>query len=71
MRKQSDPSVAEALRSWRALNRVLMELDEPAVERALRIERSNKRRPNIVKRLHQRLGRLRAKRERDELRRAP
>ena len=71
MRKQNAPSVAQALRSWKALNEVLMKLDEPAVERALRIERSNKRRDNIIRRLHQRLSRLRAIRERDELRRSP
>lgn len=60
-----------ALASWRALNAQLAKLSEREVGRLLTVERANKRRPNILKRLHQRLTRLRAARERDELKRNP
>jgi hypothetical protein len=64
-------SAVTALASWRALNEIIGELSETEVAQLLVVERANKRRPNVVKRLHQRLTRLRMKRERAELRRNP
>lgn len=54
--------IAFCLRSWEKLNLYLKELTEEEVDRALVIESANKRRRNMLHRLKQRLGVLRAKR---------
>lgn len=60
-----------ALASWRSLNAVVGRMTEAELERALAAERSGRRRPSIMRRLHQRLGKVRAARERRELWRNP
>lgn len=57
----------DILRSWRKLNETLLQLTEEEVEHLLAVERANKRRSMIIKRLHQRLNKLRTNRERKEL----
>lgn len=54
--------VAWCLRSWEKLNLRLKELTEAEVECAFQIESANKRRKNVLHRLRQRLGSMRAKR---------
>lgn len=60
-----------ALTSWRSLNAVVGHMTELQLEQALTAERSGRRRPSIMRRLHQRLGKVRAARERRELGRNP
>lgn len=59
--------VAEALRSWHILNKVIMEMTEAECTLALELERSNAHRAMIIRRLHQRVSVLRRKRERKAL----
>lgn len=59
------------LRSWKVLNKGLGKLTEEEVAKLLQTERTLKRRPMVIRRLHQRLSALRAKREREELRLRP
>ncbi len=63
--------ISIALKSWRSLNSVITQLTERELDRALSLERSNDRRPNVIKRLHQRLNRLRVNRELKQLLRRP
>lgn len=63
--------VADALRSWKRLNAVIMTLTEAELTQALTIERANKRRHNIMTRLNQRLFRVRANKGAASLRRNP
>lgn len=60
--------VARAVSSWRELNKIAHKLNEHEAARALKLERNGKRRKSLVIRLHKRLTRLRAARERAELR---
>jgi arsenate reductase-like glutaredoxin family protein len=61
----------KTLASWRTLNEAIARLTEADLARLLRLERANKRRPMVIKRLHQRLNKLRVAREREELRKDP
>lgn len=60
-------STQSALGSWHTLNAVIGGLTESELESLLKNEVENKRRPMIIKRLHQRLNRVRITRERKEL----
>ncbi len=60
--------VRRATASWRELNKVARKLNEHEAARALELERTGKHRKTLVVRLHKRLTRLRARRERSELR---
>lgn len=60
---KSRDRVSHSLRSWVQLNEVIGLLTEAELVNALAIESANKRRKNMVKRLKQRLGKVR----RDEL----
>lgn len=60
---QSRDRVSHSLRSWKQLNEVIGLLTEAELMNALAVEGANKRRENMVKRLKQRLSKLR----RDEL----
>lgn len=51
--------VGHALRSWKKLNEVVMLLTEEEVRRALLAEQANKRRGNLIRRLRQRLAKMR------------
>lgn len=56
-----------ALTSWHSVNKVISEMSENDVRNALNRELVNNRREAVVKRLHQRLTKLRARREFTEL----
>jgi hypothetical protein len=58
----------EALASWNGLNDVIMNYGEKAVSELLTAERSGRRRIGFLLRIHSRLNKLRADRERTELR---
>lgn len=60
-RRVREDLVGLALRSWRSLSDRLAELSEPEVARALEIEEANGRRTQVLRRLRQRLGRLRSR----------
>lgn len=63
MAKKQDP----ALTSWTELNDALMGGDEALAKRLLKEESSGRRRSQFLKRIHSRLNKLRADRERAEL----
>lgn len=56
-----------ALTTWVALNEMLYTADEHACYRLLELEREGKARPTFLRRIHSRLNRVRAVRERAEL----
>jgi hypothetical protein len=56
-----------ALRSWLALNDALREASEPVCEALLEEELKGRKRKCFVKRIHSRLNKVRADRERAEL----
>lgn len=62
--KKKPPS---ALASWRQLNEEIAKLTEQDLVQLLRLESGGRRRRMVLRRLHQRLTRLRATRERREL----
>lgn len=55
----TDERIGHALRSWKTLNHVLMELTEAEVSQSLEAEEANRRRGNVLKRLRQRLAKIR------------
>lgn len=56
-----------ALQSWLALNDVIREADEAACEALLKEELKGRKRKQFIKRIHSRLNKVRADRERREL----
>ena len=60
-----------ALLSWLALNDALREADEKVCESLLKEELKGRKRKQFVKRIHSRLNKVRADRERVELGTAP
>lgn len=60
--------VLEALKNWANLKTILMEEDEDFAVRCLRAELNGKHRKEFVRRIHGRINRLRAIRERKEMR---
>lgn len=67
MKKLAGATVAAALRSWNALNDALRKADEATCEALLKEELKGKRRKQFIKRIHSRLNKARADRERAEL----
>ena len=65
------PKSSSALVSWKVLNEKIAQLTESDLAQLLQLERANKRRPMVIRRLHQRLNKLRVAREREELRKDP
>ena len=57
----------EVLRTWLSLNHILVIADEELCKELLRAELSGRRRQLFVLRIHSRLNRVRAHREREEL----
>lgn len=55
------------LKSWKTLNEVIHELREDQLKELIWWEMENKKRKDIVERLHQRYAKLAAAREREEL----
>jgi Trp operon repressor len=62
-----NPVIAAALSSWADLNKILSMLREDQVKEMMEIELANRRRKDIVERLHQRYSKLRTARERKEI----
>ena len=58
---------ALALNDWRTLNNVLYEFREDQVLAMLEVEKTGKRRRNVLERLHARYNSLRVARERIEV----
>jgi Lon protease-like protein len=73
LKKQGNyfPVYNDILASWKKLNAKIAELTEAELTALLSIERANKRRAMVIRRLHQRLNKLRVTREREELRKNP
>ena len=61
------PVASPALRSWVALNDVVREADESVCEILLEEELKGRKRKQFIKRIHSRLNKVRADRERAEL----
>lgn len=61
------PVTDGALRTWVALNDELREADEATCHRLLKAERKGRKRKQFLKRIHSRLNKARADRERTEL----
>ena len=55
------------LRTWVSLNEVIVQADEAACKQLLKEELAGRKRKQFVRRIHSRLNRIRAKRERQEL----
>jgi len=56
-----------ALQSWLALNDILRDADEPVCQGLLKEELKGRKRKQFIKRIHSRLNKVRADRERMEL----
>jgi hypothetical protein len=56
-----------ALQSWLALNDILRDADEPVCQVLLKEELKGRKRKQFIKRIHSRLNKVRADRERLEL----
>lgn len=54
----------QVLTSWHSLNDVISKFTESQLEQLLEVEQANKRRSNMLKRIHQRMAKLRNRRER-------
>lgn len=67
MKKLTGAAVAAALRSWNTLNDAVRGADEATCEALLKEELKGKRRKQFIKRIHSRLNKARADRERAEL----
>ena len=59
--------VNPALQSWLALNDILRDADEPVCQALLQEELKGRKRKQFIKRIHSRLNKVRADRERMEL----
>lgn len=56
-----------ALKDWRSLTSISAALSEAQLEEMIKYEVENRRRITFVERMHQKLTRIRAERERKEL----
>lgn len=61
------PVTSPALKSWMALNDAVREADESVCEALLEEELKGRKRKQFIKRIHSRLNKVRADRERAEL----
>lgn len=59
--------ITKALSTWIHLNEALRDADEDQCSELLRAERRGKARPTFLRRIHSRLNKVRADREREEL----
>lgn len=62
-----NPVIAAALNSWADLNKMLGMFREDQIKEMMEIEMANRKRKDIVERLHQRYSKLRTARERKEI----
>lgn len=61
------PVTNPALQSWLALNDAIREADEAVCQSLLKEELKGRKRKQFIKRIHSRLNKVRADRERQEL----
>lgn len=61
------PEVQSALATWADLNAAIMDANEADCQQLLQAELAGKRRKQFVFRIHSRLNKVRADREREEL----
>ena len=66
-RRKKDTELLPALASWAKLNERIMQYGETALARLIKLERASKNRTLFLRRLHQRLTRVRAIDERRKL----
>lgn len=62
-----EPISNKSLASWVALNDAIREADEATCQKLLSEERAGRKRKQFIKRIHSRLNKVRADRERAEL----
>ena len=67
MTAKKKPITDPALASWDALNAAVMQMDEKQAQALLKKELAGRKRTMFVKRIHSRINKLRADRERAEL----
>lgn len=67
MTAKKKPITDPALASWDALNAAIMEMDEKQAQALLKKELVGRKRTMFVRRIHSRINKLRADRERKEL----
>lgn len=67
MAKNKELGEAEPLSNWYKLQEALMSSDEKGVAELLELERKGANRERFMRRIHSRLNRLRAERERAEI----
>jgi hypothetical protein len=60
-------SIDRALRSWHSLQEALRDCTETYAALLFKVEQEGRHRPFMLRRIHQRINKLRAKREREEL----
>jgi hypothetical protein len=60
-------TIDEALATWNGLNEVLKGCSEAACQQLMEAEKEGKNRPTFTRRIHSRLNKVRADRERKEL----
>lgn len=61
------PITRPELASWEALNAAIMQMDESQAQELLNAELAGRKRAQFVKRIHSRINKVRADRERAEL----
>ena len=69
-KEKLDDSLRFALKTWRSMNSYLRDADEETCIKLLEIETSGNGRLRFRKRIHSRLNRVRADRERKEMQNA-
>lgn len=67
MTMKKKPITIEALTTWVALNEELREANEATCQKLLKAELKGRARKQFIKRIHSRLNKVRADREREEL----
>lgn len=71
MKKDSNPAFDHILRSWDSLNDFIREASEEGAQELLDYETNGKRRKQYMLRIHSRVNKLRAERERTQIESAP
>lgn len=61
------PKATEVLRTWHTLNAVLTSMDEEECRHLLAMEQRHQGRTRFLRRIHSRINRVRAQRERREI----
>ena len=67
MKKEKKPIEDPILETWKGLNVALLTMDEAGCRTLLKKELAGRNRRQVLKRIHSRLNKVRAHREREEL----